>query len=95
MRYINADALLSTIGHIPEGVISDYDGGRWDVAQLVKEAPTADVEEVRHGSFVWIADDSLMCNICGKVYDTADNADAGLWNYCPHCGAKMDGGDEG
>ena len=56
MRYINADALLSTIGRIPEGVISDYDGGRWDVAQLVKEAPTADVVEV------------VRCKYC-KYYD--------------------------
>lgn len=46
------------------------------------------------GEWHWIADDSPMCNICGKVFDTNDDADAGLWNFCPNCGAKMKG-DEG
>lgn len=45
------------------------------------------------GEWHWIADDSPMCNICGKVFDTNDNADAGLWKYCPECGAKMKGGE--
>lgn len=43
------------------------------------------------GEWCWIADDSPMCNICGNVFDTNDNADAGLWNFCPNCGAKIKG----
>ena len=55
--------------------------------------PTADVAEVKHGEWAWIADDSPMCTYCGKVFDTNDDADAGItWLYCPNCGAKMDGG---
>jgi predicted nucleic acid-binding Zn-ribbon protein len=37
----------------------------------------------------WIADDSLMCAECGRVFDTNDNADAVLWDFCPNCGASM------
>lgn len=46
------------------------------------------------GEWHWIADDSPMCNICGNVFDTNDDADAGLWKFCPNCGAKMKGGAE-
>jgi len=56
--------------------------------------PAADVAPVVHGR--WIHDgrriesgiDWCHCSECGK----SDNFCART-NYCPHCGAKMDGGD--
>lgn len=60
---------------------------------LVTRQPTADVVEVRHGewieSVVIETDISKLihwsCSYCGIVVDR--NTD----NFCPHCGAKMDG----
>lgn len=50
----------------------------------------ADVQEVRHGRMVIEPDATVMhCNVCGWAYQYY----AGMeeeWNYCPHCGAKMD-----
>ena len=48
------------------------------------------------GEWKWISDDDCICSACGKVFYSADNADAGtgLWNFCPSCGAKMKGGAE-
>ena len=48
------------------------------------------------GEWKWISDDDVICSACGKVFYTADNADAGLsiWSFCPNCGAKMKGGAE-
>lgn len=31
------------------------------------------------------------CSICGAWYDVEQGTDDGLFRYCPHCGAKMDG----
>ena len=66
----------------------------WQMGWLDRlEAPTADVAEVRHGKWeVWenhptiYGKDTLyVCSEC-----TAKYTDAYAYNYCPHCGAKMD-----
>ena len=61
------------------------------IANIVRDeniAPAADVVEVVHGEWVYkgIAD---MCSICGR-WLVIEQASADL-NYCPNCGAKMDG----
>lgn len=52
----------------------------------------ADVATVVHGW--WNADET--CSVCGEK--STEGLDAVKWDYwlpdyCPHCGAKMDGGD--
>ena len=56
----------------------------------VKTIPTADVVEVVHG--YWKGKPiagycTVRCSVCGSAF--LDNE--GRWNYCPNCGAKMDG----
>ena len=63
-----------------------------DVRRLLS-IPAADVAPVRHGR--WI-DGDPYCPICGK--DKFRGLDADIWSdwkpdFCPNCGAKMDGGD--
>ena len=48
-------------------------------------APTANVKEVVYGEW----DDESICSVCGCGV-TPWNA----MNYCPNCGAKMDGGEK-
>lgn len=73
----------------------------WNAAvKILMEAPAADVQEVRHGE--WKKDDSegCYCSVCEWYadYDYDYVTNYGLGNddfiYCPHCGAKMDGGEE-
>lgn len=54
-----------------------------------------DLSKQSEGEWKWISDDDVICSACGKVFYTADNADAGLsiWSFCPNCGAKMKGGE--
>lgn len=61
----------------------------YDMARLIKTAPTADVVEVKHGE--WIKDNNFSqivnkykCSLCG-VEDIVLHH-----NFCPNCGAKMD-----
>ena len=64
-----------------------------DIYSAIDNAPAADVEPVRHGRWLTHSDrpDSLICSVCECGFD--------MWkhdqhNYCPNCGAKMDGGDD-
>lgn len=62
--------------------------------QLLDEIPSDDVAPVVHGQ--WIEDhDYLKCPECGVMVKWDFTFfDIGNWNYCPNCGAKMDGGAE-
>ena len=60
---------------------------------IIEKQPTADVVEVKRGkwekrTFIVFDNeikDSYHCSECNTTWDTATN-------YCPNCGAKMDGG---
>ena len=59
-----------------------------DVQEWLDEQPTADVVEVKHGE--WVKNGKTRtCSCCGYFYINVDMEDD---NYCPNCGAKMDGG---
>lgn len=70
---------------------SDY-SSLWD---SVDDMPTADVQPVKHGK--WEYNDKPIfgnpygrycCSLCGSAMDSREN------NYCPNCGARMDGDTE-
>ena len=53
-------------------------------------APIADVEPVRHGSWIPVDGGLHKCSHCHTVRKT----DVARDYYCPNCGAKMDGGED-
>lgn len=62
--------------------------------EIVATAPTADVAPVRHGR--WDGNDCTVCKLPWN-YNMVQNADDWGYfdpmpDYCPNCGAKMDGG---
>ena len=65
-----------------------------EFAMRVKDAPTIDAEPVRHGYWSEHPDESCSlfngweCSECKQIVS------GGRGNYCPNCGAKMDGGAE-
>lgn len=83
MRLIDADALLKK-----KDIITINDGNRASVVGIVyeddiEEAPTVDA--VKHGEWISEKYPLVKCSICGKTMILAYD------NYCPNCGAKMDG----
>lgn len=61
------------------------------VRAAIDSAPAIDAEPVKHG--IWEPDPyAFLCSKCHKWLEVRE-ATASM-NYCPHCGAKMDGGAE-
>lgn len=59
--------------------------------QLLDEIPAADIAPVAHGRWVRKNEWTFVCPNCDYVdaYPFDDR-----YNYCPNCGAKMDGGEK-
>ena len=99
-RYIDADALLEELNFIePDEELYESDHAVWlDCRMDVIHAPTADVEEVKHGEWFMLddcANEGVYCSVCRKkVYKTCYANQKLKSPYCPNCGAKMDGKGE-
>ena len=83
-------AIKSLLNDSPEQV--GY--SREDAADCIRYMDAADVAPVRHGRWIYHPDDffpgdsTQECSLCHEEeYLTLYNE-----NYCPNCGAKMDGG---
>lgn len=103
--YIDREALLKAISKAGVSPLSEWDTA--GVVSLVANQPAADVAPVRRGKWEetdWVEPDwhgfgmvrtpngGLRCSRCANVFRKEL-----LWkeNYCPNCGAKMEGGADG
>ena len=103
-RYIDADKILSHLNDEIEGC-GDCDvysqpvvyGTRLGLEyskSLVETAKSADVQEVRHGMWMYCGkssghDHMWQCSECLRTESTKHKSDIRDYPYC-HCGAKMD-----
>lgn len=55
--------------------------------QEINSIPVADVAPVVHGRWKRYGRNLGECSNCGEIVNIR-------YNYCPNCGAKMDGGDD-
>lgn len=59
----------------------------------IDKCPTVDAVEVVHGRWIekpYLLGTTRYCSVCGQNYGMPH----GVYNYCPNCGAKIDGGNE-
>lgn len=96
-RYIDAEKFEDEMYH--ESFEKDSDMQKWDsgcwiryklFADCLEKQPTADVVEVVHGEWITVTlsrgRKTILCSNCRGHLETF-----GLTDYCPRCGAKMDG----
>ena len=88
-EYIDRTALKSQIA---ENKLMAREPAAKRILAMIDDMPAADVAKVVHGK--WgdngIAGSILVkCSVCG--FDCGANS----FSYCPNCGARMDGGNEG
>lgn len=87
-EYIERESALYTI--LCEPTEAHYPS--W-YADKIKALPSADVVPVEHGKWIESANFDTgfwVCSKCGFVSEAI--AAPKLYNYCPNCGKKMDGG---
>ena len=101
-RLIDADALdnaLTALRFNTDGELVHWgDRKDWclhgsEIEKLIADAPTVDAEPVRHGR--WQVNEmfgykDMTCLSCGWLFEYYGGLEE-EWNYCPRCGAKMDG----
>lgn len=90
MRLIDSTKLIDALPIVAEDKKISLMGAVADMVMLISEQPVIEAEPVRHGRWGTHSDrpDSLICSVCKCGFD--------MWkhdphNYCPNCGAKMDG----
>ena len=87
MEYIEREKVLEIA---KDNYYSDFHKSMADLIslrELLEDTPAADVVEVRHG--YWIDGKCGYYKICSECNQIADF----YFDYCPNCGAKMDGKD--
>ena len=70
---------------------------RDSVMRKIANAPTVDAVEVVHGR--WLDYSTIAftekCSVCGFCVPWKEDGRLNRYNYCPNCGAKMDGDGNG
>lgn len=108
MRLIDADALKEYISDLkyetddPSVMVGGNQVLKHILPQIIDGAPTIDAKPVRHGKWettecIPLKSTITMCSACNSSYLTVDIIRASksgehMPDYCPSCGARMDGG---
>ena len=92
-RLIDANALRKKAiwGKIRQGTVYESDA-KVVTTGTIDTTPTVDAVEVVHGRWVERYPLFLECSKCGTGYVRYEFIEKA--NYCPNCGAKMDGGTD-
>ena len=104
MRLIDAEAFLKTeIDHCGSApLVGTCTSDNEYLSERLKKAPTIEAKPVVHGRWIPLtecANEGVYCSICKKKVWKSYYAQCSKKsrnklesNYCPNCGAKMDGG---
>ncbi len=88
-EYIKREYVNQIIFHYARGQEDKTKDLLVNIKQSIYALPNADVVPVRHGRLL-NPNPYGECSLCGHLIDIRDS-----YNYCPNCGARMDGEDDG
>lgn len=109
-KYIDKQEAIDALGERPiSWTDSEYELGKQnqydeDILALI-DVPTVEVEPVRHGRWIIKSNPEngwykITCSECGEDETTVapcigfmPNVKV-IWDFCPNCGARMDGGGD-
>ena len=92
-EFISREATIKRIKEVYCVGCNSYNGvrcracGTGDAIDIIDDFPAADVDHVRHGRWLHRKNGIAYCSEC-EIEAVEDGTE-----YCPNCGAKMDGGD--
>jgi hypothetical protein len=100
-EYISREAILDDLEKEIEAGNIALDEDVWINKGLriairdIKDIKTADVQPIRHGRWIYKGTvngwDEMACSCCDGAFSTQDREQILDWEFCPHCGARMDG----
>ena len=104
-EYIEREALIAEFKRLSLGENSIIERLFADgVYAVIETFQAVDVAPVVHGRWLhteeplgWKDVDCMECSACHDSWIIEEDYcfdDMPLWNYCPSCGAKMDGGED-
>lgn len=107
-KYISRDAIRNTLyeadaitmkgvailNQFPAADVVEVRHGRWLTKEYMYGDPDVGIEDMWIDRLAEQSDYYAYCSVCGK--DAEYNAEGSLIisDYCPNCGAKMDGGQD-
>lgn len=101
MRLIDAEALVRrAIERHKRAMGASVGHGMGVITNMIYDAPTIDAVPVVHGRWecvnesenVWMCSGENGCE--NEILLLEGTPTENQWDFCPHCGAKMDGGAE-
>jgi DNA-directed RNA polymerase subunit RPC12/RpoP len=88
-EYVDREAMIYAL---------DSRDGYDDLVNTIREQPAADVQPVKHGYWEEVTDyggwgdTHYRCSVCGEEWYLEDGKPKdNNMNFCPRCGARMDG----
>ena len=97
-KYIDADKVLDTMRSVMD--MQELYLPTHFIDLVIDGMQSEDVEPVRHGRWVCVEaePEKVWCDYCKTDYRSSDllniGADDEKVNFCPNCGAKMDGRED-
>lgn len=76
-----------------EYALDEYEYNGLTIRQWADKITSGEYQPVRHGRWRQMDRCEIRCSECGDFSPIKYDWSEDLTNYCPNCGAKMDGGE--